>query len=318
MMDIVACTDKWFIMPTGVMMQSVCQNNVDETIVFHVIVGENVSKEDKQDLEDLLKAYQGKSVVFYPSSDIDKEIETFPQDSRHLITKATYYRFYFAEILPGNIDKVLYLDGDLVVRHSLLPLWETDLQDYAIAAVHDMLEGDIEYYNRLKYPPHMGYFNAGVMLINLKYWRKNHVLDDLLDYIKHHAEDVRYFDQDIMNVVFRDRKMTLPVTYNLQHGFLWRKPMYDYWKYEKEVLEARKDPLIVHFTAFKPWYVNQKTLHPFRSSFYKYQDQTKWKGMRIDRRSLKTRLKDAIVKVLRQFKLIKPIRHKWIQISPVD
>ena len=112
MMDIVVCTDKWFIMPTGVMMQSVCQNNVDETIVFHVIVGENVSKEDKQDLEDLLKAFQGKSVVFYPSSDIDKEIETFPQDSRHLITKATYYRFYFAEILP-DFDRDRVHDSDI-------------------------------------------------------------------------------------------------------------------------------------------------------------------------------------------------------------
>ena len=84
MMDIVVCTDKWFIMPTGVMMQSVCQNNVDETIVFHVIVGENVSKEDKQDLEDLLKAFQGKSVVFYPSSDIDKEIRMVRDDENRL------------------------------------------------------------------------------------------------------------------------------------------------------------------------------------------------------------------------------------------
>ena len=59
-MDIVACTDKWFVMPTGVMMYSVCANNQDTEIMFHLVVDESVTDADRNDLkktvESLLEA----------------------------------------------------------------------------------------------------------------------------------------------------------------------------------------------------------------------------------------------------------------------
>ena len=321
-MDIVACTDKWFVMPTGVMMQSVCMNNQETEIVFHVVLDDNVTAKDRQDLLDIVASYIEKSVVFY---DVNKEMQDriFPAGRfRSDITKTTYYRLFLAELLPHEIDKVLYLDGDLIVRHSLLPLWNIDFGENAVAAVNDCSSGLIDYYNRLKYPYDLGYFNAGVLLVNLKYWREHYVLRDFIAYMEKHAESIRCHDQDILNAVFCDKKVFVPLKYNLQHSFLWKNNQeYDYWKYEREVLEARWDPTIVHYTNDKPWYKYQRCPHPFRSTWDKYQNQTKWRGMKVEKRPMKLRIINFVADIIRKKGII-PISNDskcdYIDITPID
>ena len=319
-MDIVACTDNRFVMPTGVMMQSVCVNNPEVYIVFHVIVDETVSIEDRHDMEGVVSSLDGKSVMFYA---VNNEIlsRSFPSGYRsYNVTKATYYRLYISELLPKTIEKVLYLDGDVIVRHSLLPLWNMDIEQYAIAGAYDGSSGLIEFYNRLKFPAHLGYINAGVLLINLKYWREHFVLKLFGGYMNEHSEDIKFHDQDVLNVVFCDKKEFFPLKYNLEHYFLMENSCdYDYWKLEAEVLDARKDPIIVHYTGpFKPWEKYQRCPHPFRSSFYKYQNQTKWKGVKYERRPLKMRLVNFIADTLRMLRLKSPWDYAYIDIAPID
>lgn len=232
--DIVACTDKWFVMPTGVMIYSVCVNNPDMDIVFHVITDDCVTDDDKNDLEDIVVSFKRKSIVFYP---VSKSIRNncFPALENTHVTEITYYRLWLTKILPNTIDKILYLDGDIIVRHSLLSLWNTDLEGYALAAVADCMEGNIEYYNRLGYPSQYGYFNAGALLINLKYWRENHVTKEFLEYISLHSTEIVFHDQDVLNVVFREKKKWLPIEYNFAHYFLKKHVGSDFWKYEEEV-----------------------------------------------------------------------------------
>ena len=121
-LDIVACTDKWFVMPTGVMMLSVCKNNPNVDVVFHVVTNNDVTAQDRHDLGKVVSAYNGKSVVFYSFRDFFKS-ESFPLgENKYNMTESTYFRLYIGEILPKTVDRVLYLDGDIIVRQSLLPL----------------------------------------------------------------------------------------------------------------------------------------------------------------------------------------------------
>lgn len=269
--DIAACTDHRFIMLIGVMIHSVCRNNNDLAVHFHLIVDESVTEEDKQDLKEVA---DGMSVQFYAID--SRRFSSMPLLKN--ITLAAYYRILLPQVLPEDIHKVLYLDGDIIVRHSLLPLWETEIDGYALAAVTDTSESDISIYNRLKYSPSLGYFNSGVLLINLDYWRANNIDDEIESFIKNHLHRVHYPDQDILNYVLRKKKKFLPIKYNTQTCFLWvpEKALYDYWKYEKEILEAREDPVIVHYTCTKPWI--EGSFHPYKSTFLKYLSQTKWKG----------------------------------------
>ena len=320
--DIAACTDRWFVMPTGVMMVSVCENNPETDVVFHIIVDDNVSAEDQQDIKDIAASYVGKSVVFYKANEAMQK-ESFPKGIiRPDITKTAYYRLYLAELLPREIDKVLYMDGDVIVRHSLLPLWNTDFGENAVAAVTDSSSGCIEFYNRLHYPFELGYFNSGVLLVNLRYWREHQVLNDFVSYMENHADSINFWDQDVLNVVFRDKKVLIPLKYNLQHHFLWkRKTTYDYWKLEKEISDALADPCIVHFTCKeKPWRLYFADSHPFNSTWDKYQNMTKWKGVKYDYRTKSQRIRRYAGNILRKFGLLSPLQvnSKFIDIAPID
>lgn len=319
-LDIVACTDKSFVMPTGVMMLSVCVNNPETDIVFHIILEDNVKAGDRQSLEDIVSPYNGKSIVFYYANDEIQKM-TFPEGEKLDITKVTYYRLFLAESLPQDIDKVLYLDGDLIVRHSLLPLWNVELGEHALAAVSDCSISCIEYYNRLHYPYELGYFNAGVLLINLRYWREHQVVKVFESYMEKHGDAIKYHDQDVLNVVFCENKILIPIKYNLQHGFLEKKSIsYDYWKLENEVLEARENPCIVHFTyRDKPWRKYQIESHPFSSTWDKYQNMTKWRGLKFEHRTKKKRLSNIIGNLLRKIGLVPPLFNiDYLEIAPID
>jgi len=318
-MDIVACIDKWFVMPTGVMMYSVCVNNPDVDIVFHVIHDDEVTSINRSDLEKTVASFGGKSILFY-HIDVTK-FPCFPNISSGVgVTKASYYRLLMSEILPENIHKVLYLDGDIIVRHSLLPLWNIDLGNRAVGVVPDGIV-TMEFYNRLQYPPQLGYFNAGVILMNLDYWREHEVVNCFMDYLLNHAGILLFHDQDVLNVVFRESKIVLPIKYNLTNGFLWKKTQYDTKKYKHEVLEAREDPVIVHFAGEKPWNSYRRgASHPFASTFFKYQSQTKWKGVIIDKRPFKLRVINYVTDMLRKYGLKSqvPPLYEYIDIAPID
>ena len=317
-MDIVACTDKWFVMPTGVMMYSVCVNNPDVDIVFHVIHDDSVTYKDRRDLEETVTVFERKSITFY-HIDVTK-FSCFPNVSMR-ITQASYYRLMLSEILSQSIRKVLYLDGDMIVRHSLLPLWNTDLKDYAVGAVPDCQDGNIELYHRLNYPSQLGYFNAGVLLINLEYWREHDVVKDFMSILQKHADKLQFHDQDVLNAAFSEKKVMLPLKYNMHSGFLEKHPKYDNQKYAKEVKEARKDPVIVHFIEEKPWdSYSRQPKHPFSSTFFKYQSQTKWSGVKIDKRPFKLRAVNYVADVLRKcgLKSQVPPSYEYIDIAPID
>lgn len=318
-MDIVACPDKQYVMPTGVMMLSVCVNNSEVEIVFHIIVGNGVTERDKKDLESIVRPFEGKRVLFYM---LDQRIQQMPfPKGKENITKAAFYRLFIAELLPREIEKVLYLDGDVIVRHSLLPLWNTNINRFAIAATPDMWSGKNDYYTRLNYSRDFGYFNSGVLLINLKYWRQEALLETYISYMLANPEKIWLYDQDVLNVILKEKKLDLPVTYNFQNGFLITKPLYDVNKLEKEIETAKNDPVIVHFTADKPWYAYTRyPEHPFASTFFKYQNQTKWKGVKTDWRPFKRRVINFVADTLRRtgLKSEPELWCQYIEIAPID
>ena len=319
--DIAVCTDRHFVMPTGVMMQSVCVNNPDVDIMFHVICDDNITSKDRSDLEETVVAFEGKSISFY-----EVDISKFPYFPNVTVgshvTQAAYYRLMVSEILPKTIRRVLYLDGDIIVRHSLLQLWNTDLEEHPVGVVVHPYEVFPDFYSHLEISSQSGYFNSGVMLINLEYWRLHDVVRTFMQIIQEENERLRFWDQDVLNLAFRENKVVLPMKYNLTSGFLWKIPQWDTCKYKKEVEEARRDPVIVHYTAKKPWDAYQRRpFHPFLSTFYHYQNQTKWKGMRIDKRPVKLRIINFVADILRRYGLKSQISntgYDFIDISPVD
>lgn len=278
-MDILLCTDNNYVMPTGVLMTSVSMNNND--INYHIIVSEDFSDENQKKLEETAERYQN-VVSFYRAS---KEWHTFfPMGKDGMpayISISTYYRLLVTHIFPSDLHKVLYLDGDMIVRKTLLPLWNVNVEDVAVGVVHDMDENKHIEEGRLPYPMNSGYFNAGMMLINLDYWRKHDCVGQCVEFLRLHSDIIRHHDQDVLNAVLYSNKKWLPLTYNFQSGFLFALPeMINYPDDLKpEIMKVEKDPVILHFSCEKPW--GHNCMHPQRFVWEYYKSQSLWKDVDI-------------------------------------
>lgn len=276
-MDILLSADKNYIMPTGVVMKSVCVNN--DVVTFHVIIDDGVLEGQKQQLRNVICKPECQKVEFYK---VDSDFfDKFPSlgTVKSYITRATYYRLFIADMLPESVTKIIYIDGDVIVRSSLKTLWETVCDKYALGGVTDMAEATHDFV-RLGYDRQYGYFNAGVLLINVDYWREHHLKEKFLDLITNHPEQIVLHDQDVLNITLHDQKLCLPMKYNVQNGFLWKKDFNQlgdrYEEYEADLLEAIADPVIIHFTDNKkPWHVED--CNPYSYEFMKYYKQTEWK-----------------------------------------
>lgn len=296
-MNIVCSTDKRYVMPTGVMLTSLLINNNDEDIHVHLLYDE-LPIQDISDLRHCVESY-GKRITFYK---IDYRLfDNFPMgekyQSLHINSMATYYRLYMTEVLPNSINKVIYLDGDLVVRHSLKSLWNTDIDEFYVAAVPDVFNNNTKHYNRLRYSQSLGYFNAGVLLVNLKKWRQDNILQDFLNYVKLYPSRLAAHDQDVMNYLFREQKVFIDLKYNMQNDFFF-KPDYSClsWEFEKQLKAAQMDPVIVHFTGlFKPWFRECK--HPYKFEFDTYLQHTQWRHISKKR---KLTCKQTVFRVLKR------------------
>lgn len=300
-MDIVICINKQYLMPAGVMLCSLFENNKEEQITIHAMLGED-GDQCMKPLQEMTERYH-QNIRFYDMKDV--RTDDFPVGlyfQEPFITKEAYFRLFVMDVLPQSLEKVLYLDVDMVICGSIRELWDTDISDVAVGAVPDCFHQDIHETNRIGYEVGLGIFNSGVLLINLNYWRKHDVMKEFVAYAREAKDHLKYHDQDVLNYVFRHCKKELPIRFNLQTIHMY----YDRFRYLhfrliEEVKEAFRHPVIIHYTGpEKPWYIN--AYHPLTCYFLKYRQMTPWKEAPLKRRqiSLKKRLRRLLVCIRRR------------------
>lgn len=302
MMNILICLNHNYVMPYGIMLFSLCANNRDVAIHLYVITDQSFDQEDKKTLEDIVVTYnKNNSIdVFYVTDDMIHEMIAFENEC---YPRQTFYRLLMSNILPSSIDKILYLDGDIIVRKSLKDLWNIDLEGKAIGTVPDALSGILEYYNRLHYSFTLGYENAGVLLVNLKYWRENNLEKQFMEFMKSHKSWIVLNDQDVLNYVTKEIKVHIPIKYNVQTMFLYKRKYMNFsiYQYVNELDEAQADPAILHFAGCGPW--KENCPHPYKEEFFKYKSQTIWKDVPLSKIHvpIKDKMKEFLRKVLTPF-----------------
>lgn len=177
---------------------------------------------------------------------VDKKIEdscfktfaTYPH-----ITIATFYRYLIPNIL--DVDKVLYLDADLIATNDLTTLYNINMEDYPVVAVKDCISEVRKEYA----------FNAGVLLIDVAKWKANCVFEKALAI--HHDKTItlRDADQSVLNIIFKNQWLEIDDYYNFQTAEA---------EYSVRHRTPARLPLIVHYTTqYKPW-TNNVTGNIFR------------------------------------------------------
>lgn len=271
-MDIAFTSDNNYLTYLGVTLCSICENNRGTQLNFHIIMSDKITSGKEKILYDISNRYNASLNLYSISEDLFMSFPLTKSENINHISLATYFRLYLSEILPNSIDKVLYLDCDIICNGSIMGLWNTDIRNVAVGVVPDMDEANLNIYRRLRYPVMLGYFNAGVLLVNLEYWRSNKVREECLAYIDANADTLLYNDQDVLNYVFRNMKTLLPIKYNVQESALYERVNIS-WEYDEQLEEALRNPVIIHYTTGqKPW--NTGCKHPWKSEWYKYLEKS--------------------------------------------
>lgn len=273
-MDIVCNIDNNYVKYCIVMLTSLFENNKWEKHTIHIISYE-LSTKSQDVLSEWIEKKYGNEVIYYM---VDSDfLKNYPIKENH-ISLVGYYRLFLENLLPEKISRVLYLDCDLVITGSLKEIWETDISNYAVGCIEDMWSGKANNYVRLNYDASFSYFNSGVLLINVDYWRKIGFEKKAIQFIIDHAKELVFFDQDILNALLYDQKKLLPLKYNLQDGFYRVKQRMNRHTIE-ELDKAIEQPIVIHYTGGKkPW--NYMSAHPYKNAYFKYLDLTDWQGER--------------------------------------
>ncbi len=188
------------------------------------------------------------------------------------ITLASYFRIFLSIYVHKDVDKLLYLDADLIVYQAITDLWRTDISQYVLGAVESVTPGE-----KLIFPEkkHRRYFNAGVLLINLRKWREENIMNQTINFINHNPDKLTFHDQDALNAVLHDKWLPLHPKYNMQ-GALFMNEFKTFKGDPNEIEEAILHPVIIHYsTPLKPWHY--LSFHPYTTAYYQYLALTPWR-----------------------------------------
>jgi lipopolysaccharide biosynthesis glycosyltransferase len=264
------CLNDGFAIPTCVSMASLLANTTSD-VCFHV-VSNRLSDENKSKLAQLGERFPHGRWIFH-DLETDRYKDKFVLQKNIHVTVEVYYRLFLHEVIAG-VDRLIYLDGDIIVCGDIKELWCENLYGKTLGAVKDIQLRPIDELNEiLEFDVEKYYFNAGILLIDLAKFSKLVDLNTVFDvtealhakFSESRSKMTWYADQDVLNHIIRgDRNLTLlHARYNLQQNDF---DQYTSWfAYAQncstlsEWTEANASPVIVHYTgAYKPWQLRNK------------------------------------------------------------
>ena len=256
----VLITDDNYITPTVVAIQSIV-NNCNKNNKYNLyVICDNVSDINKN----LIKTCSynvGNVNISLIDSNVDFLLETDDEtkDIYMVANKTALLKFKLAEILK-SLDKVLYLDGDILVNCDIAEIYKVELYNNYVAAVRDLPQVFLEPQLIGSEISGINYFNSGVMLLNLQKFREDKIKQKLIKLKKEKTDD-NLMDQNVFNIAFKNKVVQLDLSYNVCYANYLSTKRLDYSKLKKyykkdysSIDKIKEQAKIIHYSSFlKPW-----------------------------------------------------------------
>ena len=278
---IVCSADAGYVMPLAAMVKSVLVNIRTELGIVLYIIDGGISGQDK---EKLLKSWHDTRLMvnfIQLHETISPDLPLWGRIKNSIV----YQKMLMTAFIPELFEKAIFLDCDLIVKGDLAELWKTDMGDRSVLAVQDLvipyvasLYG-ISAYKELGIPPEAKYFNTGLMVANLSWWRRNNITVKAFNYVQTYRKTIFFFEQEALNAVLSGTWGELDPRWNQIETVSGRSFFRCTHLDDNIYQQITEDPFVVHFAGtFKPWVHHNK--RPARELYFHYLDMTEWAGWR--------------------------------------
>ena len=283
--NIVLATDKNYAQHAAVAMVSILCNTTHQSNIQFYIIDDNIDDNNKTKLQNTVQKFNSNIIfVKIPENSLN---QVFVSGS---ITRTAYFRLTIPNILPKTVDKVIYLDCDLIVLDDVINLWNLDICQKPIAATADfgILSSNNKCHEKevnLNWKKEYSYFNSGVLLIDIMLWRKNNYANKLIELVQTHK--FRHHDQDALNYLFMNNWTSIPLCWNvIPPVFNMNLSIIKNKKMRQNALNALNHISIIHYAGgYKPW--EYKIYKGFNDKYYKYLDKTEYKNANMPQPNIK-------------------------------
>ena len=263
---IVLASDNHFAILLAALVKSIEVNHKTGEFIDFYVIDDGISTANKQKIQ---RSVQSEKIIIHwlDATKVTPPTITVPNDGTASPLN-TYFRLFAPDIVPQDVERILYMDVDMIVLEDISKLWYTDLRGKMCGAVHDRAKvvsnpwGGIPNYKELGMDPEDPYFNAGLLLIDAKAWRAADMTNQVFKAIHDNMKVLLFADQYGLNVAMVNQ------WYELDPRWAWI------------ATEDSNDPYIVHYIAVKPIFKSYQSVPEFKTLFFSYLEQTAWKGFK--------------------------------------
>jgi len=266
MLNILVCTDNNYVVPLAALLNSLAETANNNKLTIHWFALE-VSELNVKKIS-ALSGRLGYEIKVYNFS-VSKISPKFFTSGR--ITSAAYLRLYLADQIK-NVNKVLYLDCDMIVLGNIHDLWNYSLVEKVAAVVKDATKINLSHLGKL-IP--RNYFNSGMMLINIDLWRSYKIQNKLFKLLNHKIH-FRFHDQDLLNLALDNNVSFIDRRWNLIPSRENKNIIKCYaMAVRLGIWRVFKCNSIIHYAASKkPWHYLSS--HPLKFLWWKHLRQTEF------------------------------------------
>ena len=261
--NILVNINKGYIKHFLAMINSLAINNQDSDFDVYVM-HTDLEPEDKANILTNVRANVNLIYIF-----MDKALfKGAPKVKRY--PYEIYYRIFAPIMLPESVDRILYLDSDLIVHNSINELYNMNFEGNLFIAC-TQIRGFMQWFNRIRLTVNKNHFyiNTGVMMMNIKELRKVIDTDQIFKFIRRNGWRMCLYDQDVIFKFFGDQvKLIDPKIYNLSDRYIsfynMRCP-----KHKINADWVANNNVIIHYLGKnKPWKDNYKGI--LKQYYHKY------------------------------------------------
>ena len=267
-MNLLLTLDENYLLPCKVMLDSFFASNPNERGVTVYLLHSAIPAERLEELSGFCSIF---GAELKPITVDMALFENAPTSKRY--PKEMYYRLLSPLILPREVERVLYLDPDMLIINPLRPLWELNLYGKTFAAAsHTGLTEMANEINQVRLDTEHEYFNSGVMLIDLNAARKLVTAEDVFECVSKYEKGLILPDQDVFNILYGSQ--TMPID-----DVVWNYDVRNYSKYlirstgKHDLNWVMQNTAVLHFCGKnKPWHEEYK--NPFGMLYLHYMNLT--------------------------------------------